>query len=119
MTDGQARYVRIPQQPTALPVTDDPHLADAESTLRRRGFAVQRVADMDGWLTYHAAFVACLAAALYRCGTDPVRLADDRPTLNLMCRAIPKASPRCAPRASPAYPVTSPACTIRCCDRSP
>jgi hypothetical protein len=43
---------------------------------------------MDGWLTYHAAFVACLAAALYRCGTDPVRLADDRPTLNLMCQAI-------------------------------
>jgi ketopantoate reductase len=88
VTDGQARYVRIPQQPTALPVTDDPHLADVESTLRRRGFAVQRVADMDGWLAYHAAFVACIAAALYRCGTDPVRLAGDRPTLNLMCRAV-------------------------------
>ena len=33
---------------------------------------------MDGWLAYHAAFVACVAAALYRCGTDPVRLAADR-----------------------------------------
>jgi 2-dehydropantoate 2-reductase len=47
-----------------------------------------RVADMDGWLAYHAAFVACVAAALYRCGTDPVRLAADRATLTLMCRAI-------------------------------
>ena len=30
----------------------------------------------------------CVAAALYRCGTDPVRLAADRATLTLMCRAI-------------------------------
>ena len=38
-------------------------------------FLVQRVVDMDGWLAYHAASVARIAAALYRCGTDPVRLA--------------------------------------------
>ncbi len=88
ITDGEARYVRIPQQPTTLPVTDDPHLAQAESALHGRGFAVQRVADMDGWLAYHAAFVACIAAALYRCDTDPAHLAGDRPTLRLMCRAI-------------------------------
>jgi 2-dehydropantoate 2-reductase len=56
-----------------------------------RGFSVQRVADMDGWLAYHAAFVACIAAALYRCGTDPVRLAADRATLTLMCQAITQA----------------------------
>lgn len=54
----------------------------------RAGFAVQRVADMDGWLAYHAAFVACIAAALYRCGTDPSRLAADRATLSLMCAAV-------------------------------
>src|ERR1700733_1935236 len=41
-----------------------------------------------GRLVYHAAFVACVAAALYRCGTDPGRLAADRVTLTLMCRAI-------------------------------
>ena len=59
-----------------------------ETILSGRGFAIQRVTDMDGWLAYHAAFVACVAAALYRCGTDPVRLAADRTTLTLMCRAI-------------------------------
>jgi ketopantoate reductase len=32
-----------------------------------------------------------IAAALYRCGTDPARLAADRATLTLMCRAITEA----------------------------
>ena len=88
MTGGTAQYVRIRQQPTALQETSDPRLAALESDLTGRGFAVQRVADMDGWLSYHAAFVACITAALYRCGTDPIRLAADRVTLTLMCRAI-------------------------------
>lgn len=91
LTGGTAAYVRIRQQPTALPETSDPRLAALESALTSRGFAVQRVADMDGWLVYHAAFVACICAALYRCGTDPVRLAADRVTLTLMCRAITEA----------------------------
>jgi 2-dehydropantoate 2-reductase len=89
--DGDAEYVRIRQQPTALPATGDPRLAEVERTLRQRGFSVQRVTDMDGWLAYHAAFVACVAAALYRCGTDPVRLAADRPVLRLMCTAVTEA----------------------------
>jgi 2-dehydropantoate 2-reductase len=88
MAGGTADYVRIRQQPTALPQSADSRLAALESALSSRGFAVQRVADMDGWLAYHAAFVACVAAALYRCGTDPVRLAADRPVLTLMCQAI-------------------------------
>ncbi len=88
MAGGTAEYTRIRQQPTALQEGPDPRLAAFESTLTGRGFAVQRIADMDGWLTYHAAFVACIAAALYRCETDPVRLAGDRKTLSLMCLAI-------------------------------
>ena len=88
MAGGTAGYVRIRQQPTAFPKVSDPRLAALEATLSGRGFGVQRVTDMDGWLAYHAAFVACVAAALYRCGTDPVRLAADRATLTLMCRAI-------------------------------
>ena len=71
MAGGIADYARIRQQPTALPAVADPRLAALEATLSGRGFAVQRVTDMDGWLAYHAAFVACVAAALYRCGTDP------------------------------------------------
>jgi 2-dehydropantoate 2-reductase len=88
MAGAVADYVRIRQQPTALQQSPDPRLAALESALSSRGFAIQRVADMDGWLAYHAAFVACVAAALFRCGTDPVRLAADRPVLALMCQAI-------------------------------
>ena len=91
MTGGTAEYARIRQQPTAVQETADPRLAAFESAVTGRGFAVQRVADMDGWLAYHAAFVACIAAALYRCGIDPIRLAADRATLTLMCRAITEA----------------------------
>jgi 2-dehydropantoate 2-reductase len=88
MAGGTADYVRIRQQPTALQRSPDLRLAALESALSSGGFAIQRVADMDGWLAYHAAFIACVAAALYRCGTDPVRLAADRPVLALMCEAI-------------------------------
>jgi 2-dehydropantoate 2-reductase len=88
MAGGTADYVRIRQQPTALQRSPDLRLAALEAALSSRGFPIQRVADMDGWLAYHAAFVACVAAALYRCGTDPARLAADRPVLTLMCQAI-------------------------------
>jgi hypothetical protein len=75
-----------PCKPAPAPAWDQ--LARALGT---RGFAVQRVADMDGCLAYHAAFVACVAAALYRCGTDPGRLAADRPALRLTCAAVTEA----------------------------
>ncbi len=88
MTGETADYARIRPQPTTLPAAADPRLAALDAILSDRGFAIQRVTDMDGWLAYHAAFVACIAAALARCGTDPVRLAADRATLTLMCRAI-------------------------------
>ena len=91
MAGGSADYVRIRQQPTALQQSSDPRLAALETALAGCGFAVQRVTEMDGWLAYHAAFVACIAAALYRCGTDPARLAADRATLTLMCQAITEA----------------------------
>jgi 2-dehydropantoate 2-reductase len=91
MRDGTAEYVRIPQQPTALQAGGDTRLDELARALGERGFAVQRVADMDGWLAYHAAFVACAAAALYRCGTDPGRLAADRQSLRLMCAAVTEA----------------------------
>lgn len=91
MSGGTAEYVRIRQQPTALQDAHDPRLAALASALSSRGLPVRRVKDMDGWLAYHAAFIACIGAALYRCGTDPARLAADRATMTLMCRAITEA----------------------------
>jgi 2-dehydropantoate 2-reductase len=91
LADEIASYVHIRQQPTTLQQAADPRLAALELALSNCGFDVQRVTDMDGWLVYHAAFVACVTAALYRCGTDPSRLAADRQTLTLMCQAITEA----------------------------
>jgi ketopantoate reductase len=91
LRDGVAEYVRIPQQPTALEAGSDPRLDELEQTLSSRGFPVQRVIDMDAWLLYHAAFIACVAAALFRCGTNPKRLAADPATLSLMCAAATEA----------------------------
>ena len=85
---GVAIYYKIAQQPTAIEASDDPRLAALADALTARGLPIQRVVDMDGWLAYHAVFVAAICAALYRCGTDPKRLADDRATLKLMCLAI-------------------------------
>jgi len=91
LRDGVAEYVRIPQQPTVLEADIDPWLGALEQALGCSGFAVRRVTDMDGWLLYHAAFVACVAAALFRCGIDPGLLAGDHATLSLMCAAISEA----------------------------
>jgi 2-dehydropantoate 2-reductase len=88
LSAGVATYYTIAQQPTAIEATDEPRLAVLADALTARGLPIQRVVDMDGWLAYHAIFVAAICAALYRCGTDPKRLAEDRPTLKLMCLAI-------------------------------
>ena len=88
MRDDVVTYSRIAQQPTAIESSDCPRLAAVADALTSRGLPVQRVSEMDGWLAYHAVFVAAMSAGLYRCGTDPRRLADDRATLKLTCAAI-------------------------------
>ena len=117
MTGGIADYVLIRQQPTALPEASDPRLAALESALSGRGFAVQRVPDMDGWLAYHAAFIACVAAALYRCGTDPARLAATARPSRSCAGPLPEHSPPCARTARQGSRVTSLCCTARCSGR--
>jgi ketopantoate reductase len=88
LIDGTVEYVRIKPQPSALEAVPDPRLDELAAQLVVRGFAVQRIDDMDGWLKYHAVLVACICAALYRCGTDTHRLGRDRRTLHLMCAAV-------------------------------
>src|SRR5579872_534315 len=56
--------------------------------LLSRDFAVERIHDMEGWLAYHAVFVACICSALDRTGTDTQRLAGDRAMVRLLCHAL-------------------------------
>jgi 2-dehydropantoate 2-reductase len=88
ISPGVATYYKIAQQPTAIEATDEPRLAVLADALAMRGLPIQRVVDMGGWLAYHAVFIVAICAALYRCGTDRRRLADDRATLRLICLAI-------------------------------
>jgi 2-dehydropantoate 2-reductase len=88
MVGDTVEYLRISQQPTAIQANASSPTQEFAQALRLRGFKVESVADMDGWLVYHAVFVASIAAALYRCGTNATRLSGDRTTLALMCQAI-------------------------------
>ena len=88
---GAADYVRIRQQPRPCSSHLIPGWPRWKRPWRAARYAVRRVTEMDGWLAYHAAFVACIAAAPPRSGTDPARLAADRATLTLMCQAITEA----------------------------
>ena len=77
MRDDVVTYSTIAQQPTAIEASDSPRLAAVADVLTARGLPVQRVSDMDGWLAYHAVFVAAMCAGLYRVG--PTRR--DSPTI--------------------------------------
>jgi ketopantoate reductase len=88
MTGAAARYVKIRQQPTTIEASADPRLAEVAAALKRRGFAIRRVSEIEGWLAFHAVFVACVCAALYHCESNPAQLAGDRSELRLMCHAI-------------------------------
>ncbi len=61
----------------------------AAALARMPGFEVEVRPDMDAWLKYHVALLMpSLAAALYGCGTDMIRLAGTRDALVLALRAV-------------------------------
>jgi len=51
------------------------------------GVPAKLVADMDGWLKYHVAFVNPIAGALLKCG-DNYKLAKDKETIRTYLRAV-------------------------------
>ena len=86
--NGTAEYMRIAQQPTMLESGGGRPVDEFATTLSRAGFVVRRTTDIDGWLAYHAVFVASISAALYRRNGNATELADDSATLTLMCQSI-------------------------------
>jgi ketopantoate reductase len=52
------------------------------------GFKLKVAEDMNGWLAYHAIFIACIAAALQKTRFNAKELSNHDPLLRLMCRAI-------------------------------
>jgi 2-dehydropantoate 2-reductase len=88
------RYLLIPQQRTTVGDLDggrSARITEIARVLRSAGFPVAVSRDMGSWLTTHAAFVTCIAAAVYIAGGDADRLASEADVLRLMVRATREA----------------------------
>jgi 2-dehydropantoate 2-reductase len=91
---GVVHYLIIRDQRTTLGELDGmrtSRITAAAGALRGGGFSVAVSPDISGWLTTHAAFVTCIAAAIYVVGGDATRLASERELLHLMVRATREA----------------------------
>jgi ketopantoate reductase len=88
LQEGVVGYAHIAEQPTTFEANASPLGKKFQAILESQGFKVQRTANMDGWLQYHAVLISCISAALLKSGTDSAKLGNDPKLLNLMCRAI-------------------------------
>jgi 2-dehydropantoate 2-reductase len=92
--DGVIRYVLIRQQKTMLGEVSGattPRLRQLQAMFRAAGFPTSHSADVQGWLTAHAAFVVPIAYALYRVDTNATRLAHNPIIVRQMVRATRQA----------------------------
>jgi 2-dehydropantoate 2-reductase len=81
---GVDRYIEVTQQPTAV----ESDASDIIRLLRRGGFRVARVRDMDAWLGRHAVFITAVAGALYEKGGDARRLAASPDSVRAFIEAV-------------------------------
>lgn len=88
IVDGVIEYIPVDQQPTALEATKSPLGKLVESSLTTRGFKVQTIDAMDGWLAHHTVFISCMSTAILKCDGDAAKLGRDHAALKLLCRAI-------------------------------
>lgn len=86
--NGGVRYVHVSQQPTTFQISDNIVSKTVQTILESRGFPIERTANMDGWLAYHAVFIACMLTALQIVANDSGALGRNRKLLRLLCRAV-------------------------------
>lgn len=86
--DGVVEYVQVTQQPTALESSTAPAGKALQAALQARGFPIQQITHMDGWLKYHAVLISCISTALLKTNVDTQRLGNDPKLLRHMCLAI-------------------------------
>ena len=81
-------YGHISGQPTEFETNSSSASKKFQAILEAHHFRIQRTANMDGWLQYHAVLISCISAALLRTGVNSAKLGNDPQLLDLMCRAI-------------------------------
>jgi 2-dehydropantoate 2-reductase len=85
------RYLMIPQQRTTFGEIDGratKRIVTIAMAFRAAGFRVAVSRDMQAWLKTHAAFVTCVAAAVYAADGDALAVASDERLVRLMVRAV-------------------------------
>lgn len=82
------QYTPVDQQPTALESSSHPMRAYIRKVLTDNHFPVQDINDMEGWLKYHAVFIACISQAIVLHEGQPAKLGADALAMREMCRAI-------------------------------
>lgn len=87
--DGEViKYAHIAQQRTMLETINSNVGKQIDSVLQANDFALEHATNIDGWLAYHAVFIASISMALLRVGSNATKLGNDRELLGLMCRSI-------------------------------
>ncbi|HET8671397.1 MAG TPA: 2-dehydropantoate 2-reductase N-terminal domain-containing protein [Candidatus Saccharimonadales bacterium] len=86
--DKIVKYTHITSQRTTLEVTNSDIGKQIDAVLRSRNFALKHTTNIDGWLAYHAVFIASVSMALLRADNNAARLGNNRKLLRLMCRSI-------------------------------
>ncbi len=82
--DGIDVYVDVKEQP----MTIEYMAPDIAGILRRAGFRVRLVADVDSWLKRHAVFVTAVAAALYQKDCNAKRMSADKELVRTFILAV-------------------------------
>lgn len=86
---GEAvHYEQIKGQATTLQRSNSPIAQEIRKTLEACGFAIKTTDSIDGWLQYHAVFIACMSQAILAHEGNAVKLGCDKEAMRLLCKAI-------------------------------
>lgn len=86
--DGVVHYEHVSGQATILQASHEPVLQRVQKALQSHGFTIKMTDYMDGWLQYHAVFIACMCQAILDHDGDATKLGNDKVGMKLLCRAI-------------------------------
>lgn len=88
IVDNCVHYLRIDQQPNAIESCRAPMNDLMHDILIANNFAVQDIANIDGWLAYHAVFISCVSASILHFGGSAAKLGANKYAVKEMCKAI-------------------------------
>jgi 2-dehydropantoate 2-reductase len=105
--NDQIDYVQIKEQKTTIGDIDgniSNLTKNIKTLLEKAGFKVALSSNMQAWLTTHAVFVACAAAAIIKENGDSVQLGKNKKTVQVMVKSINEGFKACKELGMPISP---------------